>query len=152
MCNIAELLMRITKLIVIHGFIFTVALEHVLKESTTLGMHTGIVHFFLGNSGDGKSVFQVTKYVWMHQDCQPWGQPLPIQCPECGAHQKWLSVQHRDGSYSFECGYRRCGYDGDNHKKPTHSWRVKRPEGAVMMKCHGSHSAWMQWSVTGEDS
>ncbi|KIM58291.1 hypothetical protein SCLCIDRAFT_10278 [Scleroderma citrinum Foug A] len=85
----------VTKSIVIHGFKFTSALEHVLKESMALGMHTGIMHFLL-----------VAKYVWTHQDYQPWGQPLPMQCPQCGAVKKWKLVQHWDGSYSFECRYR----------------------------------------------
>lgn len=65
-CNITELLMQVMKLIVIHRFKFMTAIEHVLKESMALGMHTGIMHFFAGKSAGGKKTLQVTKYVWTH--------------------------------------------------------------------------------------
>jgi len=67
---------------VIHGFDFTHALEHVLKESMHLGMHTGIVHFSLGDQGDA-NILEVIKYVWAHCDYQPWGVELPMHCPQC---------------------------------------------------------------------
>ncbi|KIM68325.1 hypothetical protein SCLCIDRAFT_106235 [Scleroderma citrinum Foug A] len=90
--NITEALVRVTKSDVIHGFDFTHSLEHVLRESAYLGMHTGIVHFSLGNQED-TNISKVVKYVWAHHDYQPWGVELPMQCPQCGTGQKWASVQ-----------------------------------------------------------
>ena len=61
----------------IHGFDFTHSLEHVLRESTYLGMHTGIVHFSLGDQEDA-NISKVVKYVWVHRNYQPWGVELPM--------------------------------------------------------------------------
>ena len=43
--NAMHLLSSITQLVVIHGFNFTEALEHTLKESFRLGRHTNVLHF-----------------------------------------------------------------------------------------------------------
>src|SRR5437879_3742089 len=109
MVNIAEPLSRITKSVVVHGFDFVKALEHILQESSTLGMHTAVFHFRAADPGtDVKTV----RYVWMHRDYQPWGQSLPMQCPQCRTVQKWSSIQLRGGGYRFECRYSKCGYQG----------------------------------------
>lgn len=138
--------MRVTKSVVIHGFDFTHALEHVLKESAHLGMHTGVVHFSLGDQGDA-NVLEVVKYVWAHRDYQPWGVELPMQCPQCGAVQKWASVQTRDGGYMYECVYPRCGYDGNARRAWPHTMTVERPKGATLLKSNGGQGGWMRASV-----
>ena len=60
--NIAEALMRVTKSVVIHSSELPQALEDVLRESSHLGMHTGVVHLSLGNQQDA-NILNVGKYV-----------------------------------------------------------------------------------------
>ncbi|KIM50695.1 hypothetical protein SCLCIDRAFT_144838, partial [Scleroderma citrinum Foug A] len=74
----------LTRLVVIYEFQFTEAIEKVLTESPLLDMHTGVVHLAWRESADGADPLKGCKYIWMHRDCQPWGQTLPIQCPKCG--------------------------------------------------------------------
>ena len=140
--NIAEALMRVTKSVVIHGFEFTQALEHVLKESAHLGMHTGIVHFSLADPKD-TNMLNVVKYVWAHRDYQPWGVKLPMQCPQCGTVQKWASVQIQGNGYRYECVYEECGYDNTRRAWP-YTITVERPKDATLIKSHCSPGGWMK--------
>jgi hypothetical protein len=104
----ANLLMEVTKSVIIHGFEFAESLEHVLKESSALGRHTNILHF---------TPFRVTKYLWAHKEYQPWGFKLPLQCEQCGILQPWKTC-HLTRSYDIECKNDRCG-------RSTGSGRIK---------------------------
>jgi len=121
--------MQLTRLVVIYGFPFTEAIEKVLTESPSLGMHTGIVHLAWRESADGVEPLKSCKYIWMHCDCQPWGQLLPIQCPSCRTVQKWHSIYLDDGSYKFKCTYSRCGYCGADREGWKHQIIIQRPQG-----------------------
>jgi len=58
------------------------------------------------------------KYVWAQRQMQPWGKPLPAQCPQCRAFRPWGPRKNfeEDGSKvaRFFCGgkYKKslCGY------------------------------------------
>jgi len=140
--------MRLTRSVVIYGFQFTEAVEKVLTESPLLGMHTGVVHLVWKESVDGADSLEGCKYVWTHRECQPWGQLLPIQCPQCGTVQKWHSIYLDDGSYKFECTYSKCGYHGADREGWRHQIIIQRPEGAIMLpKCNGEKGAWMKMAI-----
>ena len=143
---IMEALVRVTTLVVIHGFDFTHSLGHVLRESTYLGMHTGIVHFSLGDQ-ENVNISKVIKYVWAHCNYQPWGMELPMQCPQCGTVQKWASVQTEDGGYMYECVYWRCGYNGNTRQAWLHTMTVEHPKGATLLKLNGGQGGWMRVSI-----
>lgn len=146
--NIAKLLMRLTRSVVIFGFKFTEALNKVLTKSPILGMHTGVMHLAWKELTDGAGWLEGRKYVWTHHESQPWGQKLPIQCPECGTMQKWNSIYQEDSSYKFECTYSKCGYLGADRKGWRHQIIVQCPEGAVMLpKCSGGKGAWMRTPI-----
>ena len=104
-------------------------------ESPLLGMHTGVVHLAWSQSDNEVVLLKGCKYVWTHRDRQPWGQPLPIQCPQCGTVQKWSSIYLNDGSYKFECTYIKCGDRGNKRHGPRHTISVQRPEVGEML-CH----------------
>ena len=143
-----ESLIRITRSVVIYSFQFTKALEQVLTESPLLGMHTGIVHLAWSQSDNEADLLKGCKYVWTHRDHQPWGQPLPIQCPQCGTVQKWSSIYLNDGSYKFECTYIKCGDRGNERHGPRHTISVQRPEvGEMLPKCNGGQGAWMKTPI-----
>ena len=130
-------------------FEFSRALEQALMECPALGMHTGAVHLMWSQLVGGAELLEGYKYVWTHRDRQPWGEPLLIQCKQCGTVQKWSSIYIKNnGSYRFECTYSKCGYDGDERKRNRLQFTVQRPEGAVFLpKCNGGQGAWMKTHI-----
>lgn len=142
--NTVDLLTKVTKSVVIHGFGFTEALEHSLKQCSTLGRHTGIIHF---------AHHTITKYLWAHRDYQPWGQTLPLQCPQCGVLDPWVSVfvKHTQG-YRLECNNKDCGkVDGRMLKEP-YAFQVMCPADAIILRVGREHggcaSGWMKLTIS----
>jgi hypothetical protein len=119
--NLVDLLSKVTQSVVIHGFDFTHALEHALKESFKLGRHTNVYHF---------SSSSVVKYVWAHKEYQPWGHKLLPQCPQCGVLNPWACVYSEvTKGYVVECKYPFCGR---NVGKERQSYHIKRPDVPVI--------------------
>ena len=58
-------------------------------------MHTGVLSMTLGSAGsDAWMLLESTEYIWSHKGYWPWGEDLPLQCPQCGTPQEVaLSVQ-----------------------------------------------------------
>jgi hypothetical protein len=138
--NTVDLLAKLTKSIVIHGFKFTEALKHSLRHCSTLGRHTGIVHLAHDHAA---------KYSWAHRDYQPWGQVLPLQCVQCGVLDPWVStyIKHLDG-YRLECRNPDCGkVPGEVFKEP-YAFQVARPANSVLLSVGkqqgGTASGWMK--------
>ncbi|KAF8141807.1 hypothetical protein EV363DRAFT_1443744 [Boletus edulis] len=130
----ADLLMKITKSVVIHGFRFVQALEYGLQECITLGRHTGIVHF---------ADTVVTKYLWTNRKSQPWGQPIALQCPQCGILEPWVSVYvPQIPAYRFQCRNKDCGKRGET-KKEVYAFQISRPPNYEMLN-GASGSGWMK--------
>ena len=82
--------------------------------------------------------------IWAHHDYQPWGMALPMQCPQCGTIQKWMSIYLQNNGYRYECGYPRCGYDDEARQAWPYAITVERPKGATLLKCHGGQGGWMK--------
>lgn len=62
-------------------------LPGLLHHAQTMAKHSSVVHIRKGDTPDGlpKSL----KYVWGQKQMQPWGKPLPAQCPHCRAFRSW---------------------------------------------------------------
>ncbi|KAG6377670.1 hypothetical protein JVT61DRAFT_14436 [Boletus reticuloceps] len=120
-----DLLMQVTKSVVLHDFKFTEALEHALRNASALGKHSAIIHI----------ASKVTKYVWSHKDYQPWGTMLPLQCPQCGVLSSWCSVYMPGGlgGYRFQCKGKTCGWVQDKKAIEPHQIEVPRPPEAVLL-------------------
>ena len=128
-----DLLTNVTKSVVIHGFGFTEALEHTLKQCLTLGKHTSIVHF---------KPHCVMQYVWAHKDYQPWGHTLPLQCPQCGILNPWTLV-YMAGGYDVKCKNEACRDMSSGIHGGRYSFRVDRPEDSVLVQA-GKDSGWLR--------
>lgn len=111
--NTVNLLTNVTKSVVIHGFDFTEALEHALKQSHTLGKHTGIVHL---------TPYHVMQYVWAHKDYQHWGAKIALQCPQCGIVNPWTKVYMVEQTYGVECKNVDCGRMGGGPVREPYSF------------------------------
>lgn len=131
--------MKVTKSVIIHSFEFSQALEHSLKQCITLERHISIIHF----------VEHIIKYFWTHWDYQPWGQILPLQCPQCGILDPWALVFVKQiQGYRLECKNQDCGKaDGKTLKEP-YSFQVVRPLDSVILSAGREHggcaSGWLK--------
>jgi hypothetical protein len=135
--NIADLLMKVTKSVVIHGYSFVKALEHAIKECAALGKHTNILHI---------TPSDVTRYVWAHRDYQPWGTRLSIQCSQCGTLNPWsvvaITVNQCEG-YKIECKNTQCSKAGGRRIKPACTFQVMRPENSTIIHV-GTGCSWLK--------
>ena len=137
--NTIDLLTKVTKSVVIHGFEFVKALEHTLKQCFVMGRHTGLVHITPDSA---------TKYAWAHKDRQPWGTPSPLQCPSCGILNCWTSVYENAGddlkSYTMECMNKKCSYQGSRRVGDPFSFHAVLPEGSTTLGKPKDDGVWLK--------
>lgn len=137
--------------IFIEGHKLDTAVPHALANSNKLNLHSGVYIF---SRAAGRVV--VTKYFWSHRDFCPWGNILPVQCPECGTPQKWNrkveeNGQGKDGvKYKFICRYKYCGEDPVTGAQISRRGQVivQKPKG-VQMVSQGSTTVkgWLSLQV-----
>jgi len=138
MVNTVDLLTKVTKSVVIHGFDFTEALEHTLKQCSMLGKHSGIIHF---------TPHCITRYIWAHKDYQPWGQRLPLQCSQCGILNPWtIAYLKEQQCYGVECKNLSCGVIGGRTLYECHSFTVAHPDGSTLLSV-GKDYGWLKATV-----
>jgi hypothetical protein len=135
--NTVDLLTKVTKSVVIHGFDFPAALEHALRLCPGLGKHSGLYHF---------TPHCTMRYVWAHKEYQPWGKRLPVQCPQCGVLNTWSSASIGGGGYKFACTNDGCGIIDGRRQKQRHSITVNRPEDSHLLNV-SKDAAWLRTPV-----
>ena len=139
-----DVLTKVTKATIIHGYTFTKALEHSLKQCVSLGRQTNVLHFH----SEG-----VTYYIWAHRDYQLWGKKLPLQCPQCGILNPWMTTTVRgiDG-YQLACINNWCGRLEEGIIKERYGFQVLRPVGGNLIpagrESGGSASGWLKLTTT----
>jgi hypothetical protein len=81
-----------------------------LQPSYVLARHSSVIHI----KRDDKGAIRSSKYVWAHRDMQPWGQPLPAQCPQCKSFRSWGKRKNTQSTAEFRCEAKRkqgdCNY------------------------------------------
>ena len=103
-----------------------------ILSSSILSRHTGIVRFWTHDADVKHCTLR-----WSHSRTQPWGEPLPYQCPTCCCIQAWdqkgngPSSELR-GPVTMSCSYK--GEDGPCAKqlyfKASYPYKaLKSPEG-----------------------
>ncbi|KAG1852691.1 hypothetical protein F4604DRAFT_1933565 [Suillus subluteus] len=98
-----HLLLAFAELVIIEHLPIDTAFPDMLGQSYKLGRHSDVFLLMPNNSGS----LAVTKFSWTHSELRPWGQYLPVQCPQCGWTNTWHSVNmHKD--YIFECKNDHC--------------------------------------------
>jgi len=135
----SDLVKDIIKSVLIHDFAFEDALESsIWYHSYTVGKQTNILHF---------SGLSVQKYVWAHQEIQPWGNRIPLQCPQCGALNTFMFLTHHQEtqSYLVGCSYRDCRV-GPAGRQDRVEFQYSFPEGSKFMKCAKKHG-WLKQNV-----
>lgn len=79
----ATFLINFFQYIIIEGRSFDSAIGLILNASA-LSRHTGIVRLWTRDS-----VVRDCTLRWAHSRTQPWGEPVPYQCPICFCIQAW---------------------------------------------------------------
>ncbi|KIK31660.1 hypothetical protein CY34DRAFT_52227, partial [Suillus luteus UH-Slu-Lm8-n1] len=75
----AHLLLAFTELVLVERLPIRTAFPDMLGQSCKLGRHSGV---YLILRKDATSL-EITKFLWTHSSLRPWGQYLPVQCPQC---------------------------------------------------------------------
>ncbi|KAH9016703.1 hypothetical protein EDB85DRAFT_1898010 [Lactarius pseudohatsudake] len=84
-----------------------------LLNTSPLSRHTGIVRFWAVGS-----VVKSCTLKWAHSRTQPWGKPVPYQCPSCRCIQAW-DQKGQGGSSELRGDVKmRCSYKGENGRCP----------------------------------
>ena len=102
----ATFLLNFFQHIIIEGRTFDSAIGLLLNTSA-LSRHTGIMRFWTRDS-----VVRDCTLKWSHSRTQPWGNPVPYQCPSCRCIQSWAQ---RGNGASSELGRdvtMCCSYQG----------------------------------------
>ncbi|KAG1818403.1 hypothetical protein EV424DRAFT_1347668 [Suillus variegatus] len=94
----AHLLLAFCELVLIQRHSIQQAFPDMLGQSYKLGCHSD-VFLLLKHNINSVDVF---RYYWTHSHLRPWGNFLPLQCPDCGLVDSWNSANHQK-EYSFEC-------------------------------------------------
>ncbi|KAG1736823.1 hypothetical protein EDD22DRAFT_852207 [Suillus occidentalis] len=99
----AHLLLAFCELVLIQRVSIQQVFSNMLGQSYKLSRHSDI--FLLLKHGiNSVGVF---KYCWTHSLLCPWGNFLPLQCPDCGLVDAWTSANYQK-EYSFECKGENC--------------------------------------------
>jgi hypothetical protein len=135
--NTVDLITKVIKSTIIHGFEFSKALQEVLRQCPALGRHTNVYHF---------APPSIIKYLWAHKEYQPYGVPCPVQCPQCGILKPWVIIRAKtpqsDG-YNLECRNGRCGMVGNMRVKLPYGFRARRPPGSTLLST-AKDGGWLQ--------
>ncbi|KAI6029520.1 hypothetical protein BKA83DRAFT_4123036 [Pisolithus microcarpus] len=126
---------------IIQGYDVSSAALFALHDSAMLGRHSNIVLIFW-RSGD----IVVEKLVWTDKNIRPWGNHLPVQCPQCGTMQKWVGGS-ANKTLSFECKYIDCGKNmgPDMMSLPPQSYTFTMPKGAQQLnQGNREGSSWLK--------
>ncbi|THU86814.1 hypothetical protein K435DRAFT_867911 [Dendrothele bispora CBS 962.96] len=85
----------------------------VLKELSTLGLHTRILHLGLRTDSRGRWISYADRYVWTQRTRRPWGLDAPAFCPQCNTIKSFRGVERLEGPdgklvVQFKCHGANC--------------------------------------------
>jgi hypothetical protein len=132
----ADFLANLTKSITIYNHSFHDALVSQLQKTLTLGKHTNIIHITKDSTAH---------YKWAHQEYQPWGHRLPLQCPQCGILRPWVVVSTPGDGYLVECRNANCASGSVDGKRPK--IKVDYPKGATRVNVALEKCCWLRVPV-----
>lgn len=105
-----------------------------ILNSSALARHSAIVRFWTYDS-----VVRNCTIKWAHARTQPWGEPVPYQCPTCHCIQSWdqkangASSELDGGGVTMRCrgnqASGRCSHQLKFSKPGVPFKKIKEPEG-----------------------
>ncbi|KAI5992327.1 hypothetical protein EDC04DRAFT_2613650 [Pisolithus marmoratus] len=88
---------------IIQNYPVSSAAQVALHDCGMLGRHSNIILILWESKG-----LVVQKFIWTDKHIKPWGNHLPVQCPQCKTIQKWAE-RSAGKTISYECQYPDCG-------------------------------------------
>ena len=138
--NSVDVLMKVIKHSIIHGYQFYDALEHALNQGVFLGRHTNVIHI---------TPRTITRYMWAHKTYQPWGHRSPVQCRQCGILKPWfITFVHtpQGEGYKLECRNPKCGrVPGEEPKEPLSFLAIQPPKSRLLRTAKDSEGVTCGW-------
>jgi hypothetical protein len=113
-----------------------------LRDEEELGAHSEL--FCFESKSDNSSVTVTTsRYVWSHPGLRPFGNLLPIQCPDCMGLRTWNVVKKSADNIYLRCnGVKgsgvKCSRRFDFNRAPTLSFVLGR------YTDDGRHGQWLK--------
>jgi hypothetical protein len=78
-----------------------------LRDDEVLGAHSDILCF--ESRKDHSSVTTTTgRYIWSHPGLKPFGNPLPMQCPDCKGLRTWEVLKKTADNIYLKCRGIKC--------------------------------------------
>ena len=132
---LSSLIIDMAHRVVVEGLQIQKFMDNLVKSAPIIGRHTSIVH--ISDSDKGKVG---VCYVWAPRALQPWGNPLPPQCPVCLCFRSWGKYTvGTNNCLSFACG----GVNG-NEFICRHTITFQKPDNVISVGLH--RSDWMKLS------
>ncbi|KAG1778005.1 hypothetical protein EV702DRAFT_1196804 [Suillus placidus] len=132
------------------------AFPGLLALSSRLGQHTKVI-LMIKENAHGVHNLLVTQFAHAHMQTQPWGIPVPGQCPLCGSTNSWsarvavrapyescepdVPDQGPVSRYLYACAYPECG---KAQGKPSYKFHIDKPPGFLVNAAKTKSSGWFQ--------
>jgi hypothetical protein len=108
----ATFLLNFFQHVIIEGRAFDSVAGQLLNTSA-LSLHSGIVRFWR----DRSLVVKKCVLRWAHSRTQPWGTPVPYQCPSCHCIQAWDQQKIQVAPSQLRDVTMRCSYKGEEGQR-----------------------------------
>ena len=97
-CLTSTFFLNYRQCILIENFSLEPSLCQLLPISTSIAHHTNLILIHC-------STDQVvsTKFIWTYMDIHPWGNEIPVQCPECHTLRPWGPKNKKKSMIIFSC-------------------------------------------------
>jgi hypothetical protein len=104
-CLASGFLLEFMQHVYVEKFEVSTCLSRILPATSRICRHTDIAQICRAKDGDQ---FQVLQYTWAHDKFRPWGNSLPVQCPNCGTLRSWIFAEGENQTRLFACKSPSC--------------------------------------------
>lgn len=140
----SHFLISFAQAVIVEGFSLREAFPNMLEQSG-LGMHTDVL--LMTATPEDAVPLRITRYKWAHVSIRPWGNVLPLQCPQCGTPVVWERIQ-ADSSQKymvFRCPFTGCGRTNtERGRLPRKKYTCKAPEGSTLLPGRRRNASWLE--------
>ncbi|KAG1899085.1 uncharacterized protein F5891DRAFT_1190278 [Suillus fuscotomentosus] len=146
-CLASHFLVSFAQAVIVEGFALREAFPNILEQSG-LGMHTDVL--LMTATPEDTVPLRITRYKWAHVSIRPWGNVLPLQCPQCGTPVVWERIQANFSQkyMVFRCPFVGCGRTNTGRGRlPRKKYTCKAPEGSTLLPGRKRNASWLEIPV-----
>jgi hypothetical protein len=116
---------------------------HSLRHDEELGAHSDLL-CFESKKDRSSATTTTTRYIWSHPGLKPFGNPLPIQCPDCKGLRTWDILKKTADNIYLKCKGLNCSQRLDFSRAPA----LNFVRGKYMDD--GQHGQWLKEILNSE--